>query len=140
MDGTIDFDDDTIKCMLLKSDYLPNLDHAVLADVITTPSPEVEEITSPPNGYTTGGAQLTGVTLDEISDPVSVNLTADPIEWFSLTATFMFALFYVAGTKNGLVNPLIAYVVLDYENQASIVVNGVDYKIQTPTDGLMTLA
>lgn len=140
MDGTVDFDNDTIKCLLLKSDYVPDLTHAVLADVLTSPSPEVEEVASPSNGYTAGGVALTGVSLTEITDPVSVNLTFDPVEWFSLTATFMFALFYVEGTKNGLLNPLLAYVVLDYEGQTSIVVNGVDYQLQMPDDGLMTLA
>ena len=140
MDGTVDFDTDTIKCMLLKSDYVPDLSHAVLADICTSPTPEVEAIASPSNGYTEGGVELTGAALTEVPSPVSVNLTFDPVEWFSLTATFMYAVFYVADTKNGLLNPLLAYVVLDYEGQTSIVVNGVDYQIQMPTDGLMTLA
>jgi hypothetical protein len=59
-DGTIDLLTDGIKVALVTSVYTPDLTHQVLADVKTSPDPEVWEVVSPDNGYHEGGATLAG--------------------------------------------------------------------------------
>lgn len=139
MDGTIDIDTDTIKCMLLTSDYTFDATAAVAADILSSPSPEVVAVASPSNGYTTGGATLSNVTLTEIASPVSVQMDCDDIEWFSLTATFKWAVLYANVTRNGVVDPLIACIILDYEGSGNIIVSGVNYQIEISDDGLLVL-
>jgi hypothetical protein len=139
LDGTIDFDTDTIKCMLVKSDYTFSAAHGVKADVCASPSPEVEAVSSPDNGYTAGGKAVTGVTLTEITSPPSYMLDMNDIEWTALTATFKYAIFYANVTRNGVTDPLIGCVLLDYEGGTSIIVNGVDYKLQISDDGFLVL-
>lgn len=139
LDGTIDFDTDTIKCMLVKADYVFSAAHGAKADVCTSPNPEVEAIASPDNGYTEGGETVSGVTVTEIASPPSYKLDMDDIDWTNLTATFKWAVFYAEVTRNAVVNPLIGCVALDYEGGTSIIVNGVDYKLQISADGFLVL-
>lgn len=56
-DGTIDLDNDTFSIVLLASGYTPNLAHDEYADL-------TNEL-STANGYTNGGAVLTGVTWSQ---------------------------------------------------------------------------
>jgi len=53
-DGTVNLKDDTIKLALVTNLYSYSVEHDVLADVLGSPSCEVEQIDSPDNGYTTG--------------------------------------------------------------------------------------
>mgnify|MGYP000844254339 FL=1 len=137
LDGTVDFDTDTIKCALVTSGYTFDATDEIWGDVSAN---EVDAVASPGNGYTTGGEELTGVTLTEITSPPSVVLDCDDIIWESLTATFKYAVLYAEVTRNGVVNPLIGCVLLDYEGGGSIVVKGVDYRIQISASGLLSLA
>ena len=136
LDGTVDFDTDTLKCMLVKGDYVFSAAHGIKADVDTD---EVVAIASPDNGYTAGGETVSGVTVTEIASPPSYKLDMDDIDWTSLTATFKWAVFYAEVTRNAVVNPLIGCVALDYEGGTSIIVNGVDYKLQISADGFLVL-
>lgn len=139
MDGTIDLDTDTIKCLLVTDAYTFDAADDVLADILTSPSPEVEAIASPDNGYTQGGEALTGVTLTLTDSPSQVTLDADDVTWSALTATFRAAILYAEKSLSPIENPLIAYILLD-TTPADIVVSGVDYTIQWSSSGILTLS
>jgi hypothetical protein len=47
--------------------------------------------------------------------------------------------FYANVTRDGVTDPLIGCVILDYEGETSIIVNGVDYKLQISDDGFLVL-
>lgn len=96
LDGTIDWDTDTIKAALVTSSYTFSASHTVWADASTY------EIASG-NGYTTGG-----VTLTNSAD--NTKLDSTDITWTGLTATFRGIVLYKLGTANSLVNPLIAFI------------------------------
>ena len=136
LDGTVDFDTDTLKCMLIKADYVFDATDAIKADV---DADEVVAIASPSNGYTAGGQTVSGVSIAEIASPPSYLIDMDDIDWINLTATFKWAVFYANVTRNGVVDPLIACVLLDYEGETSIIVSGVDYKLQISDDGFLVL-
>jgi hypothetical protein len=137
LDGTVDFDTDTIKCALVTNAYTFDATHYKWADISAH---EVVAVPSPYNGYDAGGATVTGVTITEAVSPVSAYVDCNDVDWYSLTATFKYAVFYASVTRNGIVNPLIGCVLLDYEGGGSIVVSGVDYKLQIASGGLLALA
>lgn len=140
LDGTVILGSDTIKCMLVTDVYAFDAGHEVKADVCASPDPEVEEIASPDNGYTAGGQALTGVSITEIVSPPSYKVDYNDPTWLALTATFKWAVFYANVTRNGVTDPLIGCVILDYEGETNIIVNGVDYMLQFSADGLLIQA
>lgn len=113
MNGTIDLDTNTLKVALVTSSYTPSAQHDVLADVLASPSPEVVPVASPSNGYTQGGATVTGNAITFTDTPAQGKFDADDAEWTALTATFRYAILYASGTLNGVVDPLIAWILLD---------------------------
>lgn len=137
LDGTIVLGSDTIKCMLVTGDYVYSAAHDAIADVDAN---EVVAVASPDNGYTEGGETVANVALTEIPSPVSCQLDMDDVSWTALTATFKYAVFYANVTRNGVTDPLIGCVLLDYEGGSSIIVNGVDYQLQMPDDGFCVLS
>ena len=137
-DGTINLKNDTIKVLLVTSDYTFAATHDILADVITSPSPEVEAIASPDNGYTTGGETLSGKTVTFTDSPSQSKFDADDVTWIALTATFRGAVIYGSGTLGGIVNPLIAYILFD-TSPADVVINGINYTIQWSANGIFTV-
>lgn len=138
-DGTIDLKNDTIKVLLVTSDYTFAATHDILADVITSPSPEVEAIASPDNGYTTGGETLSGQAVTFTDSPSQSKFDANDVTWTALTATFRGAVIYGSGTLGGIVDPLIAYILFD-TSPADVVVNGINYTIQWSANGIFTAA
>jgi hypothetical protein len=134
-DGTIDFDTDTLKCALISSLYQFNPSHYQFSEVSEN---EIEEIESPDNGYSSGGAIITGVNIIETS-PSMATFTCNNISWTMLIATFKYAILYANITRNGVVNPLFGCIDLNFGSSSSIVVNGVDYQIQISQDGLFVL-
>jgi hypothetical protein len=139
MDGTIDLDTNTLKVALVTSSYTPSAQHDVLADVLASPSPEVAAVASPSNGYTQGGVTVTGNAITFTDTPAQGKFDADDAEWTALTATFRYAILYASGTLNGVVDPLIAWILLD-ATPADIEVAGVDYSIIWSASGIFTLA
>lgn len=139
-DGSIILGSDTVKVMLVTDLYEFSAAHAVKADVCSSPNPEVVAIASPDNGYVAGGKALTGVSITEIVSPPSYKLDFNDPTWLALTATFKWAIFYANVTRGGIVDPLIGCVLLDYEGETSIIVNGVDYMLQLSADGLLIQA
>lgn len=137
-DGTIDLDTNTIKVALVTSAYTPAATHDVLADVLSSPSPEVVPVASPDNGYDAGGATLADGAVTFTDSPSQSKFDATDLTWSTLTATFRYGIIYASGTLNGIVNPLIGYILFN-DTPANITVAGVDFTIQWATGGIITL-
>lgn len=135
-DGTIDLDTDTLRLCLVTSSYTPDVTHDVLADVLTSPSPEVEQVDSPDNGYTTGGEALTGVSFTLSDSPIQCVLDADDPEWTSLTATFRYGILYVDKSISPIEDPLIGYILFD-TTPADVTVSGVNFKCEWSASGIV---
>lgn len=93
------------------------------------------------NGYTTGGAILTGLTITVGTMQVDGRMhrvsawSADALTWSALTATFRYLVLYASGTLNGVTNPLISYILMD-DTPADYSVNGVDLTINWNASGI----
>jgi len=141
LDGTIDLDTDTIKVALVTSAYTPLATHDVLADVIASPDPEVVAIASPSNGYTDGGAALSGAAVTFTDSPSAGKFDADDLTWSALTATFRYGIVYAEKSVGSpaIVNPLIGYILFN-DTPADISVAGVDFTIQWSASGILTVS
>jgi len=139
MDGTINLATDVIKLMLVKSSYTPSIAHAVLADVITSPSPEVEAVASPSNGYTTGGETLTGQAVTKTDSPSAGKFDANDVTWTALTASFRYGILYSEKSVGSpaIVNPLIGYILYDTTPE-DVTVSGIDWTTQWNASGIIT--
>jgi len=102
----------TIKMALVSSAYVPNITtagHALWADV------SANEIANG-NGYTTGGATLTGAAAVATAGTNGYYLTGTVPAWTASGAgipAHRYYVMYLSGTVWGQVNPLIGYFVGD---------------------------
>lgn len=133
MDGTINLASDTIKMMLVTSAYTPSIAHDVLADVTASPTPEL----SNGDGYTTGGAEITGKTVTNTDSPSQGIFDASDTEWTVLTKTFRYGIIYALKTVGPIVNPLIGYILFD-TTPADIVLSASKFTVQWNTGGIIT--
>ena len=101
-DGTIDLDDDTLKCMLLADTYTPLATHSVKADIVA------HELAAA-NGYNTGGATLANVTWADTAG--ITKLDADDPVWTTASFIARYAAVY-SDTPVSPADPLI--VLLDF--------------------------
>lgn len=126
----LDWDTNTIKCLLTTSAWTPNQDtHASLTDI-------TNEVTG--TGYTTGGATLT--TKTNATSLNVMTLDADDVAWASSTITARRAVLYdsTGGGTNG-TRPLILWVdfgadVASTSATFTIVWNASGIATITPTD------
>lgn len=105
-DGTINLVSDTFNVVLLTSSYTPSsTTHRVYADL-------TNEL-STANGYTNGGQALTSVSFNQ-SGTTSTWTAANP-SWTATGGSIVahYAVIYKVGTVGSVVNPLIAYILLD---------------------------
>lgn len=106
--GTVDLDTSTINVALAKSSYVPDgVNHDTWSDV------SGDEIASG-HGYTTGGVALASITFAAVTGGYKFS-TANAT-WTASGGTipvWRYAVFYIAGTVNSVVNPLIGYFVGD---------------------------
>lgn len=101
-DGTIDLDDDVLKCMLLADTYTPDATDSVKADLVA------HELAAA-NGYSTGGYTLQNVTW---ADTAGITmLDADDPVWTTATFIARYAAVY-SDTPVSPADPLI--VLLDF--------------------------
>ena len=131
--GVINLKTDTIKLALVASTYTPDLDaHTIWGDV------SANEVATG-DGYTTGGATLSSVTLTRSG--ALITFDAADITWSNLTKTFRYGVLYIVGTKTDpeggadIVNPLYAYVLWD-DTPADITVTGTDWTAQWSALGI----
>ena len=136
--GHEDLEDNEVKLLLVTSAYTPSALHDILADVLSSPSPEVVAIASPDNGYTQGGEVLTSKTITLSDSPAQSVFDAANLTWAALTATFRYGILYINATIGGFVNPLIAYILFDI-TPADIVVNGIDWTVQWNPSGILQI-
>lgn len=138
-DGSIDLCSDTIKVALVTSSYTPAVTHDVLAEVLASPSPEVVAIASPSNGYTAGGATLSGGAVTLADSPLLCTFDASDLSWLNLTATFRYGVMYAAKSVGSpaVVNPLIGYILFN-DAPADITVVAVDFSIKWSASGILT--
>jgi hypothetical protein len=129
-DGTIDLDTDDIRCAMLSSSYAANAAHSIFGDV------SAHEVTAG-NGYSAGGSALTNKSVT-LSGSTS-KFTADPATWPGLTKTYRFLALYAVKTANGVVNPLVAVILVD-NTPADIVITAADYSVQWNANGILTIS
>lgn len=105
-DGTFDLDGNTFKVSLHTSSHTPSAS----GDVVYA---DVDAEVANGNGYTTGGATLSGVTWTRSG--ATSKLDASDVVWTATDSgiTARYAIIRASGTLNGLVDPLVAYVLLD---------------------------
>jgi hypothetical protein len=123
-DGEVDLDTDVVKCALVTSSYTPATTHTIWANVSTN------EVASGA-GYTTGGETVANITVTNTA------LDGDDVTWTALTKTFRYAVFYVEGTFDSLVNPLLFYYLLN-DAPADTVITAANFTIQFDATGIMT--
>lgn len=100
--GTIDFDTDTFKVLLVTSSYSPNKDTHDFRDDVTN------EVANG-NGYTTGGEVATvSVTLDTANDRIDISLGS--ASWSASTITARGAVYYKSRGGASSADELIAYI------------------------------
>ena len=84
-DGTIDLDDDDLRCMLLADTYTPDAAHSVKADIVA------HELAGA-SGYSTGGYLLQNVTWSD-TDGITTLDADDPV-WNSASFVCRYAVVY----------------------------------------------
>lgn len=105
-DGTFDMDANTFKVTLHSSSYTPSASaHTVYADL-------TNEL-STANGYTNTGKALTTVVWSRTGG--TTKFDADDTQWTAAGGSIVarYAVLRAVGTLNGVVDPLVAYILLD---------------------------
>lgn len=98
----VDFDSDTIKCMLVGSAYTPNLDTHQFKSSVTN------EVVG--TGYTAGGATLTSATIAYNGATNVLTLDAADTSWPTSTITARYAVIYDSTPATDATRPLLALV------------------------------
>ena len=125
-DGLIDMDNDVFNCILLTSDYTPDATDELLADLGT-----LVNIETSGTGYTTRGAELTGVTWEESAGTVTFNAN-DP-SWTTATFTCRYAVIF---DETAAGDPLVC--LFDFSSDQSVS-NGT-FQIQWNASGILSLS
>jgi hypothetical protein len=125
--GSIDLDTDTIKLMLVTSDYTPNI------DTNTKRSDVTNEVSGA--GYTTGGAALQNktVTINPTSDKAIFD--ADDVTFSVATITARGAVLYKSRGGASSADELICY--LDFGSDITSTAG--NFNIAFDTNGILTI-
>lgn len=102
MNGSIDLDSDTIKCMLVTSSYTPNIDSHDKRDDVTN------EVSG--TGYTAGGATLANKSVSADNTDDEGVFDADDVVWSTATITARGAVLYKSRGGASSADELIAYI------------------------------
>lgn len=130
-DGTLDLNTNPLKLALFTSSLTPSVStQNKLGDL----SGEVANA----NGYGTGGVTLTTVALTRTANVTK--LTADNVVWTASggSITARYAVLYASGTLNGVVNPLIGYILLDTTPADVSATDGNTLTVQWNAGGILT--
>ena len=122
----IDLDSDAIKVLLATSSYVPNQDtHNALDDV-------TNEITG--TGYTTGGKQMTGITITQDALSGRAVFDADDVTWTSSSLTARGCVIYKdSGT------PSTSYLVAYIDFGSNVTSSSGDFVLEWGTTGIFNL-
>jgi len=129
-DGSVDWDSDTVKVAMLSNSYTVNPAHSIFGDVSS------HEVAAG-GGYTAGGVALANKSVTLAA--AVAKYTADPATWAGLTKTYRTLAIYSEKTVNGVVNPLIALILVD-NTPADIVITAADYSVQWNANGIFTMS
>lgn len=88
--GSLDWDTDTFRVMLVTSSYTPNLDHDFVADVVAN------EVAG--GGYARQTLTGNAIVIDDANDRVDHD--ADNATWTGLTAAFRYAVVFKLVTND----------------------------------------
>lgn len=130
-DGTIDLDATNIYLALVTSSYTFSAAHTIWDPGTNDAADPSHNEVATGNGYTTGGAQLAGLSVN------STRFDATDVAWTELTKTFRCGILYVNATVNEIVKPLIAYILFD-DTPADITMGGGTFTVQWSTSGIIT--
>lgn len=113
--GSIDWDTDTFKLMLVDNTNAPDLDVDDFRDDRTT-----GELANG-NGYTTGGVTLTGVgvTYDSTTDQVRIDWSTDPSWTFTASKTWRYGDVYKSRGGASSADELLANLTWDADQSVS---------------------
>ena len=127
-DGTIDLDNDTFKLALCTSSYTPATSHSTFSGDITN------EL-STANGYTAGGATLSGVTWGHSSGTATFDDTGN-VQWTASDAgiTARYAILY-----SSTADKLVAYILLDSAPADKTATAGNTFTVTWNGSGIFTL-
>jgi hypothetical protein len=123
----IDYDTDTIKCMLTTSTYTPDQDVHDYKDDVTN------EVTG--TGYTAGGTTLTTKTVTYTAGTNKHVLDADDAVWASSTITARNAVIYDDSPATAATKPLIGY----QAETADISSTGGEFRVQWAAAGIVEI-
>jgi hypothetical protein len=133
-DLTLDLDADTLKCVLILQ-----AGSAAVTDLTNNIYGDLTNEHANASGYTTGGETLTGVTWTISTD--TTTLDADDISWTSSgTITARYAAIYANVTRNGIVDPLICYSLLDNAPADVTATNGNTFAITIDANGILDIS
>ena len=134
--GQIDLNSDTLKLALVTSAYTFDAAHTLFDNgANNSTDPSFCEVASG-SGYSTGGSALTAVVLT--STGAVCALHADNLTFTNLTKTFRGAIVYAVGTFEGVVNPLLFYVLFD-DTPADKVIVSTDFVVKWDTSGILVI-
>lgn len=134
LDGTLDFNSDTFYMALFTNGSNCN-DPTLVSPIYGSLTNEVANT----NGYTTGGFLLTSPTLSVVG--AVTTWTVGNGVWTATGGPFTcrYAVIYVLGTVNTIVNPLVCFTTLD-NTPLDVVVNaGSTLTVQINASGVFTL-
>lgn len=145
LDGTVDLDDDTIKCSLMTDGYTPDYAADEFMDESGANDPIDEELNyggGDTYGYYAGhghsGRKTLTVALSVISGPY-VKMDADDQTWSTLNAALddiKAAIIHTEGTANDTDAALLLYIAFDPVFDP----NGSDFNLALHTDGICYFA
>lgn len=128
MNGAVDLDTDSIKCMLVTSTYAPNQDtHSFRSDV-------TNEVSG--TGYTAGGSALTTKAVTQDNTGNTGVFDADDVTWSTSTITARGAVLYKSRGGASSADEIIAYFDFTADKSSS----AGNFTIQWAAGGIMTLA
>lgn len=127
LDTPLDLETATVKLALATSSYTPNRDTHDFRDDFTA-----AELANG-NGYTTGGATLSGVVWSYDATSDQVRLDCDDVSWtFTASKTWRYGIVYVDTGGADSTDPLIALLTWDSDQTVSTA-----YTLQIDTAGLL---
>jgi len=125
--GAVDWDTDTIKCMLTTSSYSPNIDTHDFRDDVTN------EVSG--TGYSAGGTALANKTVTADTTNDRAVLDADDTSWATATITARYAVLYKSRGGASSADELIA--AIDFGSD--IASTGGTFLITWSSNGILTL-
>ena len=123
--AAVDWDTDTLKCMLTTSAYTPDQDTHDFRNDVTN------EITG--TGYSAGGVTLASTTRTYDTASNEVRLDAADISWTSATFTARYAVIYKSRGGASSADELVAWI--DFASDQSV--SAGTFSIQWASDGLV---